>query len=598
MKNENGVIAIYSRKSKYTGKGESIGNQVELCREYIRLHFSDKDAEQAVVFEDEGFSGGNMNRPAFQRMMEQIEKGEIKALVVYRLDRVSRNVSDFSGMIENLKQKDITFVSIREQFDTSSPMGRAMMYIASVFSQLERETIAERIRDNMHELAKTGRWLGGNTPTGYQSESIKSVTVDGKAKKACKLKLLPEEAEIVKTIFDLFSQTGSLTMTEAELLKRRMLTKNGKQFTRFSIKTILMNPVYMIADEDAYRYFQRKEADVFSSREEFDGIHGLMAYNRTDQVKGKATVYNPVSEWIVSVGKHPGIIPGKLWVAVQDNLEQNKSKSYRRPRKNTALLTGLLFCACGHRMYPRLSKRTTADGDIIYTYVCRMKERSKKEFCKRRNANGNTLDTAVVEQLKRIADEQSDFVQQLEKSKMFYSGNREQYEQRLAAMRKEKADLGKKVSSLVDTLAETEESAVKRSILARMEELNGEIENISESIDEMVSIAAEHALSDIEFDVMRQLLATIRNGFDDMTYEQKRAAIRTIVRRIIWDGENAHIVLFGAQDGEIEYPDISSLMQNSVAETEEDEDLMPFGDENEDEDGELEAKIHLREDSK
>ena len=598
MKNENGVIAIYSRKSKYTGKGESIGNQVELCREYIRINFGDKDAEQAIVFEDEGFSGGNMNRPAFQRMMAQIEKGEIKALVVYRLDRVSRNVSDFSGMIENLNRKEIIFVSIREQFDTSSPMGRAMMYIASVFSQLERETIAERIRDNMHELAKTGRWLGGNTPTGYQSESVKSVTVDGKAKKACKLKLFPEEAEIVKTIFDLFSQTGSLTMTEAELLKRRMMTKNGKQFTRFSIKTILMNPVYMIADEDAYRYFQRKNADLFSSREEFDGIHGLMAYNRTDQVKGKATVYNPVSEWIVSVGKHPGLIPGKMWVAVQDNLEQNRSKSYRRPRKNTALLTGLLFCACGHRMYPRLSKRTTADGDIIYTYVCRMKERSKKEFCKRRNANGNTLDTAVVEQLKRIADEQSDFVQQLEKSKMFYSGNREQYEQRLAAMRKEKADLEKKISSLVDTLAETEESAVKRSILARMEELNGEIENISESIDEMVSIAAEHALSDIEFDVMRQLLATIRNGFDDMTYEQKRAAIRTIVRRIIWDGENAHIVLFGAQDGEIEYPNISSLMQNSAAETEEDEDLMPFGDENDDEDGEMGQKTHLCEDSK
>lgn len=598
MKNENGVIAIYSRKSKYTGKGESIGNQVELCRDYVRLHFSEKDAEQAIVFEDEGFSGGNMNRPAFQRMMEQIEKGEIKALVVYRLDRVSRNVSDFSGMIENLKRRDITFVSIRENFDTSTPMGRAMMYIASVFSQLERETIAERIRDNMHELAKTGRWLGGNTPTGYQSESVKSVTVDGKAKKACKLKLLPEEAEIVKTIFDLFTQTGSLTMTEAELLKRRMLTKNGKQFTRFSIKTILMNPVYMIADEDAYRYFQRKDADLFSSREEFDGVHGLMAYNRTDQVKGKATVYNPVNEWIISVGKHPGIIPGKVWVAVQDNLEQNKSKSYRRPRKNTALLTGLLFCACGHRMYPRLSKRTTADGDIIYTYVCRMKERSKKEFCKRRNANGNTLDTAVVEQLKRIADEQSDFVQQLEKSKMFYSGNQEQYEQRLAAMRKEKADLEKKVSSLVDTLAETEESAVKRSILTRMEEINAEIGNLSDSIDEMVSIAAEHALSDIEFDVMRQLLATIKNGFDDMTYEQKRAAIRTIVRRIIWDGENAHIVLFGAQDGEIEYPDISSLTENSVAETEEDEDLVPFGDENDQEDGEWASKTHLGEDSK
>jgi len=200
MKNTSNIIAIYSRKSKFTGKGESIGNQVELCREYIQTHLGDEAAEKAVVFEDEGFSGGNVNRPAFKKMMTHVERGEFKALVVYRLDRVSRNVSDFSSLIENLNRRDIVFVSIREQFDTATPMGRAMMYIASVFAQLERETIAERIRDNMHELAKTGRWLGGNTPTGYFSESVKSVTVDGKTKKACKLRLIPEEAETVKLI--------------------------------------------------------------------------------------------------------------------------------------------------------------------------------------------------------------------------------------------------------------------------------------------------------------------------------------------------------------------------------------------------------------
>ena len=117
--------------------------------------------------------------------------------MVYRLDRISRNISDFSALIEELGRLEIDFVSIRESFDTSSPMGRAMMYIASVFSQLERETIAERIRDNMHELAKTGRWLGGTTPTGYTSEAIRTVTVDGKSKRACKLKLIPREADIV-----------------------------------------------------------------------------------------------------------------------------------------------------------------------------------------------------------------------------------------------------------------------------------------------------------------------------------------------------------------------------------------------------------------
>lgn len=602
MKNTSNVIAIYSRKSKFTGKGESIGNQVELCREYIRTHFGDKAAEKAVVFEDEGFSGGNVNRPAFKKMMTHIERGEFKALVVYRLDRVSRNVSDFSSLIEDLNRRDIVFVSIREQFDTATPMGRAMMYIASVFAQLERETIAERIRDNMHELAKTGRWLGGNTPTGYCSESVKSVTVDGKTKKACKLKLIPEEAETVKLIFDLFIKTGSLTLTEAELIQRRIMTKNGNHFTRFSIKSILQNPVYMIADEEAYEFFKLKDADLFSSIEEFDGIHGILAYNRTDQEKGKATVYNPVSDWIVSVGKHHGIIPGKIWVGVQDNLERNKSKSFRRPRRNEALLTGLLFCSCGNRMYPKLSKRKTADGDIIYTYVCKMKERSKKDLCNKRNANGNTLDLAVIEKIKQLADEKSDFVKQLEKSKIFYTGNREQYEQKLSAMKKEKADLEKKVSSLIDTLADLDDNSAKKSIVARINEMNTQVDKISQGIDEMISLTAEHAFSDIEFDVLRQMLGVFKNTIDDMSYEQKRAAIQSIVRRVIWDGENAHVILFGSQDGDIELPDITPYIKHIEIDTDEDEELIEFSDVDYDEDTtedfRSETKTDLCEDSK
>lgn len=183
------TIAIYSRKSKFTGKGESIENQIELCRQYIFAHYGQKEAETAVVYEDERFSGGNTDRPRFQQMMSDARNKKISAVVCYRLDRVSRNISDFSGLIQELERMDISFISIREDFDTCSPMVCAMMYIASVFSQLERETIAERIRDNMHELAKTGRWLGGTTPTGYASESVSHVTVDGKSKN-CKLSFI------------------------------------------------------------------------------------------------------------------------------------------------------------------------------------------------------------------------------------------------------------------------------------------------------------------------------------------------------------------------------------------------------------------------
>ena len=262
--NSGTISSICRRYSRYTGKGESIGNQIDLCREYICTHYGDAAAEHAVVFEDEGFSGGNLNRPDFKKMMTAAKDRKFKAIVVYRLDRISRNISDFSSLIEELGRLGIDFVSIRESFDTSSPMGRAMMYIASVFSQLERETIAERIRDNMHELAKTGRWLGGTTPTGYASESVKSITVDGKTKKACKLKLLPDEAEIIYKIFDLYEQYDSLTMTETELLRQGIKTKTGRSFTRFSIQSILQNPVYLIADKVAYPYFVDNEAELFA----------------------------------------------------------------------------------------------------------------------------------------------------------------------------------------------------------------------------------------------------------------------------------------------------------------------------------------------
>ena len=547
MKNLSDRIAIYSRKSKFTGKGESIGNQIELCREYIRTHYGGEAAEKTVVFEDEGFSGGNINRPAFQKMMADLERGAFRALVVYRLDRVSRNVSDFSSLIEGLNRRGIVFVSVREQFDTATPMGRAMMYIASVFAQLERETIAERIRDNMRELAKTGRWLGGNTPTGYQSESVRTVTIDGKTKKACKLKLIPQEAETVRLIFDLFAETGSLTMTEAELLKRRLLTKNGKQFTRFAIRAILQNPVYVMADQDAYAYFREKDADLFSSGEGFDGVHGILAYNRTDQEKGKATVFKPVNEWIVSVGKHPGIIPGKLWVGVQERLEKNKSKAFRSPRKNEALLTGILFCACADRMYPKLAKGKTADGQRLHTYVCRMKERSKKDLCNTPNAKGNLLDLGVTETLKQLEADKSDFVRQLEAAKIF-SGGREAASQKLSAMKKEKADLEKKVSALIDTLAQLADAPAKSAIVARISEMNAQINALSLDIDQMTEPAADHALGDAAFDALRQQLASFPKNIDDMSCRQKRAAIQSIVRRVVWDGESAHIVLFGAPE--------------------------------------------------
>jgi len=548
-------IAIYSRKSKFTGKGESIDNQIELCKQYIRTHYPNCSDDGILIYEDEGFSGGNIERPNFKKMMADAKLKKFSAVVCYRLDRISRNIGDFAKLIEELENLNVSFVSIKEQFDTSSPMGRAMMYISSVFSQLERETIAERIRDNMHELSKTGRWLGGMSPTGYISESVTNVTIDGKTKKACKLKIIPEEAEMVKLIFKIFLETNALTKAETYFIQNGYKTKNGKPFTRFALRNILTNPVYMIADSDAYRYLAEKDVDLFANETDFDSKHGVMAYNRTIQKAGKTNQIRPISEWIVSVGKHIGLINGADWVKAQEYLEQNRSKSFRKPRSNTALLSGLLYCACGDYMRPKMSKRLDSNGELIFSYLCSMKEKSRSHLCKMKNINGNTLDKAICEEVKKLGEDSSEFIRQLEIGKKQLEGNREEYDNNLERLRNTLAENEKEIAALVASLAKASGTSVEGYVIKQIDELHDKSEMLKRRITELESLTASHALSDIEFDIIRQMLATFKDTLDDMSIEQKRSALRSFVKKIVWDGKNIHLYLFGSDDsGGIDLP--------------------------------------------
>ena len=521
--------------------------------------FGQDAVEHCEVFEDEGFSGGDLKRPDFQRMMKCVRERRFKAMIVYRLDRISRNISDFTGLIDELTKLGVSFISIREQFDTSTPMGRAMMFIISVFSQLERETIAERIRDNMHELAKTGRWLGGNTPTGFASESIANVTMDGKTRKTCQLKLIPEEAEIVRTIFDLYTAMDSLTAVEAELLRRRVKSKWGNDFTRFSIKGILQNPVYMMAEPEARQYLERNGVFVYADTDAFDGMHGLMVYNRTDQQKGRTNICLPMTDWIVSVGKHPGLIPARQWIAVAQSLERNKSKAYRKPRNNEALFTGLLFCACGDRMYPKLSGRTV-DAERAYVYVCRRKERSKRQCCNRCNVNGNVLDRAIFEKIKLLPEDNRYFVTQLQKKHVFHAFGQELHEMQLTGLRAEQMENEKKIEGLIDSMSLLTESAARIRVVKHMEQLSETNLQIERRIRELEKVTAVNALSDAERDMLQQLLMAFSQCANELTVEEKREAVRTVVHKVIWDGSVAHVVLLGAEE-ELRLPEQMGLLE-------------------------------------
>ena len=546
MPKNKDIIAIYSRKSRFTGKGESIGNQIDLCRTYIAENFGASYAENAIIFEDEGFSGGNTNRPDFKKMIQAAHEQQFKAVVVYRLDRISRNISDFSHLIEELGHLDIDFISIRERFDTSSPMGRAMMYIASVFSQLERETIAERIRDNMHELAKTGRWLGGVTPTGYASEHTQSITVDGKRKKSCNLSLIPEEAEMIRKIYALYLQTDSLTGTESELIRLHIKTKTGCDFTRFSIKSILQNPVYLIADQAAHQYFTDNHADLFSPLTAFDGTHGILAYNRTHQEKGHATVYLPISEWIISVGQHPGLIPSGQWIRVQSSLERNQSKSYRKPRSNTALLTGLLWCSCGSRMYPKLSGRRTANDEPQYTYVCKQKTHSKRSLCRQRNLNGNFIDAAILSQIADVPVDIYHVIQQLEQNKRLYL--KKQPEQKHARLYQEQREIEHKINILVDSLADFDGSTAALHIKKRIEALHAQSIALQSQITELQAAPALSPLSNSAQKEICHHLCFPKDSISHMSVAHKRALVHAAIHKVVWNGESVHIMLSGAPD--------------------------------------------------
>ena len=544
MREENRQFVIYSRKSRFTGKGESIENQIELCRRYIAASYSQEEADAALVYEDEGFSGGNLERPQFKRMMKDSRKTRFAAIVVYRLDRISRNIGDFAKLIEELGERHIGFISIREQFDTSSPMGRAMMYIASVFSQLERETIAERIRDNMHELSKTGRWLGGTTPIGYVSESVSSVTVDGKVRKACRLKMIPEETGLVRLIFDSFLETGSLAKVEDCLRERRYTTRRGKSFTRFAIKGILTNPVYMIADEAACEYLTENRVDLFAESSDFDGVHGIMAYNRTLQRPGKAHQLRPMEEWSVSVGSHPGVIPGRQWVMVQSMLEANRPGGRRRPRSNVALLSGLLVCGeCGGYMRPKQTGRHTADGEPVYAYICSNKERSRGSLCRMKNAGGNTLDARVISEIQKLEEDRELFAALLARMKRELSVSRDGHDAELLTLREKLAENESGIRALVSSLTKSAGSSAEPYIMEQIGELHRSGEELKRRIAGLEALTQERRFDEREFAFSRRRVESLAANVEDCNVEERRRLLRETVKKVVWDGENANVYL-------------------------------------------------------
>lgn len=548
-KQDNRKIAIYSRKSKFTGKGESTHNQIETCKRKIELTFDNVDLENdIIIYEDEGYTGYNTNRPAFQKMLKDIRDKKIKAIAFYKLDRISRNVSDFSSLVIELDNYDVSFLSATESIENVTPSGRAMMFMISVFAQLERDTIAERIRDNMLELAKTGRWLGGMTPTGYKSEQIENITVDGKKRKLYKLSTIDNEVRIVKILFDKMRELKSQTKLETYTIQHDIKTKNDKAYTRWGLKNILINPVYAIADQDTLDYFRNLGVEIYADEKEFDGIHGLMVYNKTEKKKNQV-VRKDVNDWIVAVGKHKGIISGKEWVEVQNLLDQNSDMKYRKPSTSNALLSGILRCShCGSFMRAKLkNKMVSSDGRRVFDYMCELKDKSRKQKCQCKNINGLEADDLVLEEIKKLATPTSKFYKALKvlSSNTFNKENKNNEEVKTlkSLIYKNEND----INSLLDKIKYVDVSLLDdiSNEIKKLKETNIELEKQIKSLTN----TNYDEISDKETaDLLLNILDTYFTSFDTLDLNTKRNMIKLLVSSITTDGEDITINFLGARN--------------------------------------------------
>ncbi len=328
------MIALYVRQSVDKKDSISIESQIEFCKREV-------GGEEFKVYDDKGYSGKNTNRPKFQAMMDDVKVGKISKIIVYKLDRISRSVLDFSNIMVELNKYNVEFASTTEKFDTSTPMGKAMLNIAMVFAQLERETIQMRVKHNYYERGKIGMYLGGQAPYGF-------IKVETKfdSKKTYTLEPNPEQLPYLLQMYDFYANTNmSLSQISSWLNNKEIPAAEGGAWDSSKISRMLRNPVYVKADADVYLYYRNKGCIISNEIVDFIGTNGCYLYGKREANERK---YTNVKDHTLSIALHEGVVDSRTWLACQYKLDSNVQIKNDGKGKNT-WLSGLIKCGkCGY----------------------------------------------------------------------------------------------------------------------------------------------------------------------------------------------------------------------------------------------------------
>jgi site-specific DNA recombinase len=350
--------AVYTRKSTEEGPKQftSLDAQREAAEAYIASQAHEGWRCLPDRYDDGGFTGGNLDRPALARLLTEIKAGKIDCVVVYKVDRLSRSLLDFARLMETFDKHHISFVSVTQQFNTATSMGRLVLNILLSFAQFEREIISERTRDKIAATRRKGKWTGGVPVLGYDLNP-----------QAARLKVNPKEAARVRVIFELYLQHGSLEHTVRELARRRWRSKRrhnrqgdtcgGRAFTRGSLYRLLTNVAY------------------------------------TGQVRYQNQLYP---------GEQSAIVSPEIWQRVQDLLQNNHSRVRGGiENRSGALLQGLLYCtSCRCAMTPTSCRR---NGKRYRYYLCCGAHRRGCQSCPAQSIPAEAIEEAVLEQIQHQA---------------------------------------------------------------------------------------------------------------------------------------------------------------------------------------------------
>ena len=280
--------AIYTRKSSEEGLEQSFNSldaQREACEAYIKSQHHEGWQAIATQYDDGGFSGGNMERPALKQLMADIHAGKVSVVVVYKVDRLTRSLADFAKIVEQFDKSGVSFVSVTQQFNTTTSMGRLTLNVLLSFAQFEREVTGERIRDKIAASKKKGMWMGGTVPLGYTAQDRKLVVNE-------------PEAATVRTIFNEFLRLGSVHRLQQWLRENNIKSRSGNHFFRGPLYTILRNPhcLGLIKHKkDSYP----GEHQAIIHRETWDKVQALL----NDNIQGKRRKPRATKESLVY--RHP-----------------------------------------------------------------------------------------------------------------------------------------------------------------------------------------------------------------------------------------------------------------------------------------------------